>query len=109
MSQVPIRSKKDKTTLECKQEPGVFIPVVNRERCEGKAECAAVCPYDVFTIGILPKEGRTSLSFMGKIKGFAHGWKQALVTNSAACRECGECVKYCPDKAITLKRVSATH
>lgn len=107
MSQPVIRSKKDNSIIECKQAPGVFIPVVNRERCEGKAECAIVCPYDVFTIGISPKESRTGLSFKGKVKGYAHGWKQALVTSGAACRECGECVKYCPEKAITLKRVTS--
>ena len=106
MSQPLIRSKKDNTFIECKQEPGVFIPVVNRERCEGKSECAAVCPYDVFTIGILPKENRTGLSFKGRVKGFGHGWKQALVTNGSACRECGECVKYYSEKAITLIRAS---
>lgn len=106
MAQLSLRSKKDDSLIECKQEPGVFIPFVNRERCEGKAECAAVCPFDVFTIGILPQEDRTGLSLRGKIKGYGHGWKQALVTNGAACRECGECVKYCPENAITLKRVS---
>ncbi len=105
MSQLIIRSKKDNSIVECKQEPGVFIPVVNRERCEGKAECELACPYDVFTIGILPKESRTGLSLTGRMKGYAHGWKQALVTNGVACRECGECVKYCPEKAITLKRM----
>lgn len=44
MSPVLFRSQKDNTLIECKQDPGVFIPVVNRGRCEGQAECTAVCP-----------------------------------------------------------------
>jgi len=28
--------------VNCKQEPGDFMPVVNRDKCEGKAECVAV-------------------------------------------------------------------
>ena len=106
MSEQILRSQKDQTVLLCKQAPGVFIPVVNPNKCEGKAECLSVCPFDMFTIGILPKESRGRLSFKGKLKGLGHGWKQALVTNGAACRECGECVKYCPEKPIILKRVS---
>ncbi len=89
------------------QEPGVFIPIIDRNKCEGKADCAEVCPYDVFTIGILPKEERGDLTVKGKIKGFAHGWKQALVTNGGACRECGLCVINCPEKAIKLKRMKS--
>jgi len=28
--------------VNCKQEPGVFVPVINRDKCKGKAESAAV-------------------------------------------------------------------
>jgi NAD-dependent dihydropyrimidine dehydrogenase PreA subunit len=90
---------------DCKQEPGVFMPVVNREKCEGKAECAAVCPYNVFDIGILPADELGALSFVGRLKGAAHGWKQAFPVRAEACRACAECVAACPEKAITLKRV----
>ena len=34
----------------CKQAPGVIVPVVNFNRCEGKADCAVVCPENVFDI-----------------------------------------------------------
>ena len=33
--------------------PGAFAPVVNRARCEGKADCVAVCPHDVFEVGTI--------------------------------------------------------
>jgi len=34
----------------CKQAAGVLAPVVNLKRCEGKGDCAVVCPEDVFEI-----------------------------------------------------------
>jgi 4Fe-4S ferredoxin len=88
----------------CKQEPGAFIPLIDVNRCEGKADCVAICPYDVFEMGILPVGERRSLSLKGKLKGFAHGWKQALVVNPEACRACGLCVSACPEKAIKISR-----
>ena len=52
-------------SVDCKQERGVFMPIVNREKCEGKAECVAVCPYNVFEMGIVPPQERATLSFVG--------------------------------------------
>lgn len=89
---------------ECKQAPGIFRPLIDRNRCEGKKECVAVCPYDVFTMGTLPKEQRAGLSLRGKLKGMAHRWQQAFATNADACHACGLCVAACPEKAITLTR-----
>jgi len=89
---------------ECKQSPGTFQPVIDRNRCEGKGDCVRVCPYGVFTVSVLPKEERAFLSLKGKIKGFAHGWKQAFTPNANACHACGLCVEACPEKAITLQR-----
>jgi 4Fe-4S ferredoxin len=51
---------------DCKQAPGVFAPVIDRNRCEGKEECVKVCPYDVFTMGKLPAEQRKGLSLRGR-------------------------------------------
>jgi 4Fe-4S ferredoxin len=88
----------------CKQAPGAFAPVIDRNRCEGKGDCAAVCPKNVFVLGILPAAERGSLSIVGKLKGFAHGWKQAFMPNVGACEACALCVAACPEDAITLKR-----
>jgi 4Fe-4S ferredoxin len=89
----------------CKQEPGAFMPVIDRNRCEGKAQCVTVCPYNVFVVDVLGKELRTGLTLRGKIKGFAHGWRQALTANADACHACGLCVAACPEQAISLARV----
>ncbi|HWR65648.1 MAG TPA: ferredoxin family protein [Bellilinea sp.] len=84
------------------------MPIVNREKCEGKAECVTVCPYNLFEIGIVSPQERATLSFVGRLGGTAHGWKQAFPVHAEACRTCAECVASCPEKAITLKRVAVT-
>ena len=94
----------EKAPSGCKQEPGIFTPEIDRGRCEGKADCVVICPYDVFELDILPPEGRAGLGTLAKIKGFVHGWKQAFAVNAEACRACGLCVSACPEKAITLVR-----
>ena len=88
----------------CKQEPGVFAPVIDRGRCEGKADCVVICPYEVFELAILPVESRSGLGLMAKVKGTLHGWKQSFAVNADACRACGLCVSACPEKAIKLER-----
>ena len=90
---------------ECKQEAGTFRPVINRNRCEGKADCVRVCPVSVFAVATLPKEQRAGLNLRGKLKGFAHRWQQAVLINPEACEACGLCVAACPEKAITLLRL----
>ncbi len=88
----------------CKQAPGLMIPMIDRNRCEGKAACVAVCPVKVFVIGVLPPAERAALSWRGKLKGFGHGWKQAFTPNAASCEACGKCVEACPEEAISLAR-----
>jgi 4Fe-4S ferredoxin len=90
--------------VSCQQSPGTFTPVIDRNKCEGKADCVSVCPQDVFVIGILPKSKRGDLTLMGKVKGLAHGWKQAFMPNIGACEACGFRVSTCPEKAISLTR-----
>jgi NAD-dependent dihydropyrimidine dehydrogenase PreA subunit len=89
---------------DCKQAPGVFHPVIDRNRCEGKKECVAVCPYNVFVMGTVEAELRQGLSLRGKLKGFAHRWQQAFAASADVCHACGLCVAACPEKAITLVR-----
>jgi len=90
---------------QCGPEAGAFKPVIDRNRCEGKEACVAICPYQVFSMGTLAREDRNALTLAGKVKGFVHRWHQAFATNAAACHACGLCVAACPEKAITLERV----
>lgn len=88
----------------CAQPTGVAYPVIDRNRCEGKAECVAVCPVAVFAIGTLPTSERSGLTLTGRVKGFVHSWRQAFAVNKGACEACGLCVKHCPEHAISLVR-----
>ena len=88
----------------CKHEPGEFRPVVDRNRCEGKADCVRVCPTSVFAVGTLPAEQRVGLSLKGRLKGFAHQWQQAVLVNPGNCEACGLCIAACPEGALTLER-----
>jgi 4Fe-4S ferredoxin len=92
-------------TTECKREPGVVRPVIDRSRCEGKADCVRVCPVSVFVVGTLPAAMRAGVGLKGTLKGFAHRWQQALLVKESACEGCGLCVSACPENAITLARV----
>ena len=88
----------------CSQAPGVMVPVIDRNRCEGKAACVSVCPTNVFVVGVLAAEQRRGLTLRGRLKGVAHGWKQAFTPNAAACEACARCVEACPESAIRLVR-----
>lgn len=87
----------------CQETAGRVAPVVDRNRCEGKAECARLCPFGVFEIRALAPEERASLSLRGKIKAWAHGWKQAYVVNPGECHACRLCVTSCPEQALELR------
>ena len=89
---------------ECRQDPGVFTPVIDRNKCEGKADCVPACPYAIFKVDTLPKEQRDGLSLIGTLKGMAHHWQQALLVHPEQCRACGFCVKACSEHAIKLHR-----
>jgi 4Fe-4S ferredoxin len=93
-----------KQPQSCAEEPGRFVPRIDRNRCEGKAACVDVCPYGVFAVGTLPAQQRKGLGLRGKLKGYAHRWQQALLVAPDACHACGLCVAACPEEAITLAR-----
>ena len=86
---------------------GQFVPVIDRDRCEGKGPCVAACPHDVLAIGVLDPQARRQLSLKGRIKGFAHGYRQAMIVAADACQACGACVRVCPEGAIKLRRADA--
>jgi NAD-dependent dihydropyrimidine dehydrogenase PreA subunit len=92
---------------DCKAEPGVFHPVVDRALCEGKKDCVRVCPYDVFEVRRIEDEDFAQLGFFARLKSRAHGRLTAYTPHADACRACGLCVEACPEKAIKLERVSA--
>jgi 4Fe-4S ferredoxin len=98
----------DKSTTEsCTQPPGVVVPVIDRTRCEGKEDCAAVCPYDVFEIRSLTREERSALPFGARLKALVHGNRQSFAVRAEACHSCGLCVAACPERAIRLARLAA--
>jgi 4Fe-4S ferredoxin len=105
---MPDKTSSDQGGLPAtKEASGKFRPVINRNKCEGRADCVDVCPYQVFAIGVLPATERSTLSIRGKIKGAFHGWMQAFTVNEQACHACGLCVASCPEQAITLQRIAS--
>lgn len=91
----------------CKGEPGRVAPVVDRNRCEGKSDCVTLCPFGVFELRVLESAERAGLSLRGRVKAWAHGYRQAHVVRPAACHACQLCVRQCPEQAIRLVPVSA--
>jgi len=90
----------------CKAPAGTVVPVVNPNRCEAKADCVAVCPYDVFEVRALTADELASLSFLSRIRVRVHGGRQAFAIRADACQACGKCVSACPERAISLKTVA---
>ncbi len=88
------------------RKAGVVVPVIERDRCEGKAECVAVCPFDVFEVRKLDAADRRALSLVGKLKALAHGNRQAYVVKPQDCHACQDCISVCPEGAIDLVPVT---
>ncbi len=91
--------------IECKHPAGFVAPVIDRNRCEGKEDCVRVCPYRVFEMGRLSDAERASLSWVGRLKAWTHGGRQAYAVRAADCHGCALCVAACPERAIKLLRV----
>lgn len=100
---IPKKAAPRKPERKCK-DAGLLVPVIDRNRCEGKAECVRVCPYSVFEIVQLSNEQRASLSFLGRLKSAMHGHRQAFAIRADQCHACSLCVAACPEQAITLAR-----
>ncbi|HEY5242478.1 MAG TPA: 4Fe-4S dicluster domain-containing protein [Polyangiaceae bacterium] len=92
-------------STECRAGPGLFAPVVDRAKCEGKAECVVVCPFQVFEVRRIDDADFARLGVLAKLKSVAHGRKTAYTPRASACQACGKCVAACPEKAIKLSRV----
>ncbi len=90
--------------MECKEEAGRLVPVVNLNKCEAKGPCIEVCPFDVFRLEEITPAQYAQLSLLGKLKTKVHGRQKAVVAQPGACHACGLCVPACPEKAITLSR-----
>jgi 4Fe-4S ferredoxin len=88
--------------LRCDPFTGRMVPVIDRNRCEAKADCVSICPYQVFEMRTLAAAEREGLSWLGHLKLLVHGGKQAFALRADACRACGLCVRACPEQAITL-------
>jgi 4Fe-4S ferredoxin len=99
-------STSTRLTSDCRQPPGLFRPVVDRDRCEGKGPCVAACPTQVLAMGVLQREERRALSLIGQVKAFAHGYRQVFLVAPDQCEACGACVRVCPERAITLQRAA---
>jgi NAD-dependent dihydropyrimidine dehydrogenase PreA subunit len=91
----------------CRAPAGRYEPVVDRTRCEGKKECVAVCPYDVFEVRTIDADEYRALPLLARLKLRVHGKQTAYTPRAADCRACGLCVVACPEHAITLARVDA--
>jgi 4Fe-4S ferredoxin len=87
---------------DCQRRPGKVVPVVDRDRCEAKEDCVAVCPYHVFEVRALAPEDRAGLSWLGRLKAWAHGGRQAYAVRPGDCHACNRCVEACPEDAIRL-------
>jgi NAD-dependent dihydropyrimidine dehydrogenase PreA subunit len=92
---------------KCQAEPRSFKPRIDRGRCEGKADCLALCPYSVFEVRRIDDGDFRALSLFARLKSRAHGRRTAYTPRADACRACGLCVSACPEVAITLVAWSA--
>ena len=87
---------------ECKGTAGRLGPLIDRARCEGKADCVRVCPVNVFEVRRIDDTDFLQLGFLARLKSRAHGRKTAYTPRASACEACGLCVAACPEKAIRL-------
>lgn len=107
MSKDPAKARRAATDprrpgLRCNAPPGVYRPVVDPRRCEGKGDCIDVCPYDVFELGRLADEVLAAMPLVQRLKRRAQGRRIAQTPRAELCRACGLCVVACPHGAVEL-------
>ncbi len=87
---------------KCRAEAGAYLPIVNRNACEGERDCVEVCPYGVFEVRQIDDGDFSRLSFLGKLKSRMHRRLTAYTPQANLCQACGRCVVACPKDAVTL-------
>jgi 4Fe-4S ferredoxin len=92
----------DRPGEDCKAAPQTWTPHVDFHRCEGKGDCADVCPFGVFEVRRIDPQDYGALPLFTKLKLSAHGRKVAYTPQADACLACGLCVVACPEHAIAL-------
>lgn len=88
----------------CNAEGGLFVPIVDTNRCKGRHECEEVCPYDVFYVRRMDDDDFAALSVRGKVNSLLHQRRTAYTPNADQCKGCGLCVVACPESAVRLVR-----
>ena len=93
-------------TADRRQSPGQIAPLVDFGSCEGKGDCVRVCPENVFELRRIDSADYAHLPVLNRIKLRVHGMQVAYTPNADACRGCSLCVSACPERAITLRKVT---
>jgi 4Fe-4S ferredoxin len=92
---------------QCQPEAGKFLPIIDRNRCDGKQDCVAVCPFDVFAMQRISVSDLSALPFPPRKAHKLIGKWQAFAVRAEACHACNLCVVACPEDAIRLVRTSS--
>lgn len=96
----------DRPGRRCAAPRGTWAPIVDHGRCEAKADCAVVCPNDVFEVRRIDRSDFEQLGLMGRLRVTVHGGRTAYTPRADQCAACGLCVVACPEHAITLEPVT---
>ena len=78
--------------------------IINRNYCDGCAECVTVCPNYVLILQEITSEEYKSLSDAGKLNVILKGRQKSSVRNIEACVFCGLCEDHCHETAIAVGR-----